>query len=166
MPVPARAGISEQAQASPAAPVDRQDDDPDLAPRGLQGPGRPEHLRAGRGDVLDQADLRPRRGVPLHLGHRPVGLRLLAHHGERQVDLERHGRDEERGGSLGRGQVGDALREQRGHRARQLLQERWIGEEPELVEVDRRALAGGQDEVAVELGRREQALREVVGHRG
>ena len=52
----------------------------------------------------------------------------------------------------------------RARRLRDLAQERRVGEEPELVEVGGGALPRREDEVAVDLGGRDDAPCEVVAH--
>ena len=79
-----------------------------------------------------------------------------------QAETDR--RDEERRRALGRRQVVHVGGQTRGDGVGHLAQERRVGEEPELVEVGRRALPRGQDEVAVDLRGRDDAPCEVVAH--
>jgi hypothetical protein len=81
------------------------------------------------------------------------------------VGLEGDGRDQQGRGPLRGGQVRDPFWQELGDRVRHLLQEWRVREEPELVEVDARALPRRQDELPVELGGRDQTLGEVVRHR-
>ena len=67
---------------------------------------------SGRADVLEQHDLGIDRGVALDLGHRAVGLCLLADDGDGEAGLERDGCHEQGGRTLRRRQVVGPLREQ------------------------------------------------------
>ena len=113
-----------------------------------------------------RATVGPRPAIPFDLRLRPVLLRLLADDRDRKAGLEGDGRDEKHRSALGRAERRDTVgQEQRCRGLRHVAEQSRVGEEPELVEVDRRSPSAREDEVSVQLRRGHHPSHEVVVHR-
>src|SRR5579862_134301 len=120
-----------------------------------QGLDRVEERAAGGDDVLDEAH----ELALLERAFQPVAgavlLRLLADDEERQARFERRGGRERDRAELGRGEpngIGRVLADDGGDALAERAQQIGPGLEAVLVEVVLRALAGAEDEVALEIG--------------
>ncbi len=134
--------------------VDDADRRSALETRLAQGSDGLRESSSGRDDVLDQADAVTGFERPLDPVRRPVLLGLVADDHERKPRRDRRGRGEDDGPEDRTGEahgLGLVLLDGGAQAAAERFEDVRLRLEAELVEVEGRALAGAEDEVALEV---------------